>query len=248
MILRKFLIKSGSFFFRFRNFLFPALVVFLFLFIKPSYFLGSRTLDNIIVALGITIALAGQAIRFLVIGFAYIKRGGRNGQVFADDLVKEGFYNHVRNPMYVANFLILSGLGMICGSPWVYFLIIPFFGFVYLAIVVTEEDYLRGRFGSEYEEYCKRVNRFLPNLSGIRESLGRFSYDWRKAIRKDFGTFLGVLIGCHTILLWKRYYFYTFPSSKSDIAVSESVFILIVICYVWILYLKKTGRLKSPYQ
>ena len=236
----------GSLFFRFRNFLFPVLVIVLFLFIKPSYFLGSKSLDKIMVVLGIAVALAGQAIRFLVIGFAYIKRGGKDGKVFADHLVTEGLYNHVRNPMYVGNFFILSGLGMIYGSPWGYFFIIPFFGFVYLAIVVTEENYLRSHFGSKYEEYCKRVNRFLPNLCGIRETLGRLHYDRRKAIRKDFGTFLGVLLGCHAMLLWKRYYFYTFPSSKSDIAISELIFILIVICYVSILYLKKTGRLKSP--
>jgi hypothetical protein len=188
----------------------------------------------------------GLAFRLLVIGFAYIKRGGKNGRVYADNLVTEGFYNHVRNPMYVGNFLILVGLGMIYGSAWIYFLVIPFFSFVYLSIVVTEEEYLRGRFGTEYEDYCKRVNRFLPNFSGIRTSLRQFHYDWRKAIRKDYGTFFGALFGCYVTSLWKRYYFHGFPSSKSEILISVFVFILIGLCYGVIRYLKKSGRLKSP--
>jgi protein-S-isoprenylcysteine O-methyltransferase Ste14 len=244
----KFLIKSGNLFFRFRNFLFPALCIILFILTRPAYFLGSRALDRIVVALGITAALAGEAFRLLVIGFAYIKRGGKDGRVYADNLVTEGFYAHVRNPMYIGNFLILAGLGMIYGSAWVYFFMIPFFSFAYYSIVVTEENYLRGHFGQEYEQYCKKVNRFSPNFGGIRKSLRQFHYDWRKAIRKDYGTFFGVLVGCVATLLWKRYYFYGLPKSKTEALVAGLPFILIAICYTAARYLKKSGRLKSPSQ
>ena len=165
------------------------------------------------------------------------------GSVASDDARRAGIFAGAASS---SEDVISVGLGMIYGSPWVYFLAIPFFSFVYLSIVVTEENYLRGRFGAEYEQYCKRVNRFFPNFFGIRKSLEQFHYDWRKTIRKDYGTFFGVLIGCYATLLWKRYYFHGFPRSKSDIMVSAFVFILLGVCYGWIRYLKKTGRLKSP--
>ena len=120
------LLQSGHFFFKFRNALFPIVFVLLFLFSRPSLFLGSEFLDRYVVLLGSLIALAGQAFRLLVIGFAYIKRGGKNGKVYAETLVTKGFYAHTRNPMYVGNFLIAFGLGLVYGSPWVYFFVIPF--------------------------------------------------------------------------------------------------------------------------
>ncbi|MFC1514500.1 methyltransferase family protein [Candidatus Omnitrophota bacterium] len=241
----KFLIKNGAVFFRLRNFLFPTFIIVLFLFTKPALFLGSRALDPVVVTLGFMIALTGQAFRLLVIGFAYIKRGGRDGRVFADDLVIQGFYAHVRNPMYVGNFLILLGIGMIYGSAWVYFVLVPFISFAYLSIVVTEEDYLKKRFGAEYKKYCKKVNRFFPNFKGIKGSLGQFQYDWKKVIRKDYGTFFGMIVGCYAIVLWKRYHLYGFPKSEGEILTAISVFILLGIGYVVVRRLKKSGKLKK---
>lgn len=241
-----FLIRSGNLFFRFRNFLFPAFFIFLFLFTRPAFFLGSPALDRVVRAAGIIIVLAGQAFRFLVIGFDYIKRGGKDGRVYADNLVIGGFYAHVRNPMYIGNFLIVVGLVMIHGSPWAYFAAIPFISFTYLSIVVTEENYLRGHFAAEYEAYCRRVNRFIPNFGGLKKSLNQFRYDWRKALRKDYGTFFGALVGCYATSLWKRYYFYGFPQPKSEVLIQVLVFVLILVCYGAVRYLKKSGRLRSP--
>ena len=242
----KVLIKSGSLFFQHRNCLFTIFYIGILLFTRPAFFLGNPQLDRFAVALGVMIALVGAAFRLLVIGFAYIKRGGKNGRVYADNLVIEGVYAHVRNPMYISNFFIVVGIGIIYGSAWIYFLAIPFFSFAYLAIMVTEEDYLRRRFGAEYDEYCRRVNRFFPNFKGIRNSLKEYQYDWRKVIRKDYGTVFGMLVGCYATWLWKQYYFYGLPSSMSDIRGPVFVFIVFGIGYSFFRYLKKSGRLKSP--
>jgi len=179
----KFLIETGNLFFKYRNLLFPLFIITLFLFTRPALFLNSSKLDKIAVALGILISSTGQAIRFIVIGFAYIKRGGKNGKVYADELVTQGIYNHVRNPMYLGNFLILTGMGIIYGSLHIYLIVIPFFSFIYLSIVRTEENYLKGHFGQKYEEYCKRTPRFLVNLKGIKKNMKQFTYNWKKAIR-----------------------------------------------------------------
>lgn len=240
----KFFIKAGNLFFKYRNLLFPLFIITLFLFTRPALFLNSPGLDKIAVTLGILTALTGQAIRFIVIGFAYIKRGGRDGKVYADELVTEGIYNHVRNPMYLGNFLILTGIGIIYGSLYIYLIVIPFFSFIYLSIVLTEENYLKGHFGQEYEEYCKRTPRFLIKLKGIKKNMKQFNYNWRKAIRKDYGTFFGTIVGCYATFLWKKYYLTGFPKSRQELIIPVSIFFLIALGYGITRYLKKSGRLR----
>ncbi len=243
---RQFVLVSGNFFFRFRNALFPVTFAVLFLLTRPALFLGNQTLDSIIVMLGILVALAGQVFRLLVIGYAYIKRGGKEGKVYADDLVVRGFYAHTRNPMYVGNFLITVGLSLVYGSPWVYFFVIPFFSFVYLSIVMAEETYLRGKFGREYEEYERRADRFWPNFRGIGDSLKEFQYDWRRALRKDYGTVFGLMFGILFIKAWKAYFIFGFAEKKSELFVFGLLLIPAIVFYSVIRYLKLSGKLVSP--
>lgn len=240
------LLNSGAFFFRYRNGLFPVFVIFMALCTKPAGFLGSPRADLAAVILGFIVALAGAAFRMFVIGFAYIKRGGKDGCVYADGLVTEGIYAHVRNPMYLGNIIIIAGIGLIYGSPWVYVILIPFFCFVYLSIIVTEEDYLRCRFDAEFDGYCQRVNRFIPNFSGIGRTAGGLPYDWRKAIRKDYGTFLGALFGCYVTLLLKLYYLYGLKESAYKIPIIAGPPVIILALYGWLRFLKKSGKLTSP--
>ncbi len=240
------MISAGNLFFRFRNGLFPVIFILLALFTRPAFFLGHPDLDKIVVTLGILIALAGQCFRLFVIGYAYIKRGGKDGKVYADDLVTQGVYAHSRNPMYVGNFMIAVGLGLVYGSPWVYFFVIPFFAFVYLSIVEAEEAYLKKRFGKEFDDYAERVNRFWPNFRGLGKSLAGFEYNWKKVLRKDYGTLFGTLFGIVAISIWKMTYLYGFAEKKSTI-LSLALFIPVgAILYSLVRYLKLTGRLASP--
>jgi protein-S-isoprenylcysteine O-methyltransferase Ste14 len=80
------------------------------------------------------------------------------------ELVMEGPYGIVRNPIYLAMFgmLIATGLavatwqGLILGT------------IVFLAgneiRIRSEEKLLRGAFGAKFEEYARRVPAFLPRL------------------------------------------------------------------------------------
>lgn len=242
---QRLLLSSGAIFFKFRNFLFPIFVIILLVFTRPALAMARSDVDTFVIIAGCAIALLGGLFRLFVIGFAYIKRGGKDGRVYADDLVTGGVYAHVRNPMYIGNFLIIVGMGMMYGSMWIYALVIPFFAFVYLSIVVTEEDYLKKRFGQGFEAYCKKVNRFIPNFSGFGKTLSEFSYDWKKAIRKDYGTFFGVLIGCYIIWLRKMQYSYgvTFTGNKTFLLLLPLV--IVALLYSWVRVLKKRGSLRS---
>ncbi len=244
-MIQKILLASGNLFFRVRDALFPVIFIGLFLFTRPTLFFGNEFLDRFVVTLGVITALAGQCFRLSVIGFAYIKRGGKEGRVYADDLVIEGFYAHTRNPMYVANYLITVGLGLMYGSPWVYFFVIPFFSYVYLAIVTAEEIFLRSKFGPDYDEYCRKVNRFVPNFRGLKNSLKKFTYDWKKVIRKEYGTLFGTLFALVFIPLWKAWYIYGFTAKKGEIIVRILLLVLGVLGYLWVRKLKKSGKLHT---
>jgi protein-S-isoprenylcysteine O-methyltransferase Ste14 len=78
------------------------------------------------------------------------------------ELVVSGFYQYVRNPMYVGALLIQVGNIIWFGSlaQAVYWLFL-FIGFN-LFIRANEEPYLRKTFGERYEAYCQEVPRWIP--------------------------------------------------------------------------------------
>jgi protein-S-isoprenylcysteine O-methyltransferase Ste14 len=79
-------------------------------------------------------------------------------------LVAAGLYRFVRNPMYVAGILAL--VGWVLWSPSLPLILAPFLFFAAAHFFVTgyEEPTLRKKFGAAYEEYCKRVPRWVPRI------------------------------------------------------------------------------------
>lgn len=77
-------------------------------------------------------------------------------------LLTTGIYSYTRNPIYSA-FTILS-LGLILIFNNYYLLILPIIYWIFLTIlmILTEEKWLKEKFGKEYEKYKKQVNRCIP--------------------------------------------------------------------------------------
>jgi protein-S-isoprenylcysteine O-methyltransferase Ste14 len=121
-----------------------------------------------------------------LIGLDYIIRGGKDHQVYAERLVTGGIYQHVRNPMYVGNFFLLIGLA-IASNSWVFVAAgIPIAALTHVAIVAAEEDFLRGKFGAEFDEFCARSPRWVPRLSGLAETLSGAGFNWRRVLVKEY--------------------------------------------------------------
>ena len=82
------------------------------------------------------------------------------------ELVVTGSYRYVRNPIYVGVVSIFLGHFLWFGY-WA-LLIYTVFAFigVYLFVVLYEEPTLRSKFGTAYEDYLKRVPRWLPRIRG----------------------------------------------------------------------------------
>ena len=83
------LIRTGQFFFKYRDLLSPILFISLILRTTPHWPWGDQRFDMLLDGVGVLLVLAGQGLRAAVIGFAYIKRGGKDKQVYADALVTE---------------------------------------------------------------------------------------------------------------------------------------------------------------
>lgn len=76
-------------------------------------------------------------------------------------LVTWGPYRFSRNPMYVGLFLVFIGLSGVFTLVWSIALMLPVFYYINWIVIPIEEAQLRGTFGETYEEYRKKVRRWL---------------------------------------------------------------------------------------
>ena len=83
-------------------------------------------------------------------------------EISSGHLVTIGIYSIVRNPIYLAFLCVCTGILITAHN--VYLLIIPVVLYIFLTVLMkqTEEKWLLDKFGSEYIEYCKHVNRVIP--------------------------------------------------------------------------------------
>jgi protein-S-isoprenylcysteine O-methyltransferase Ste14 len=80
----------------------------------------------------------------------------------SSELVTLGPYSVSRNPLYFFSFVGLVGIGLATETVSLTLFLIVFFAMVYPAVIAAEEEFLRGKFGLAYVEYCNRTPRFLP--------------------------------------------------------------------------------------
>ena len=235
-ILRKLGIAYGNFLFRYRNYIFPLVLLVIVIATRP----GTGTAAVITVTLGIGVALFGQLIRAAVIGLDYIKRGGMNKQVAAEHLVTSGIFAHCRNPLYVGNLLILCGLLILYGNPWAGVAGVLFFFGSYSAIIAAEEEFLAGKFSNEYPAYCLRAPRWLFRLPGLYTTLTANPFNWRRVIAKDYTTATTWLISMVLLLIDKAYH--ENPGSVYTVTITAAVAILAILAAAYcIKLLKKSG-------
>lgn len=237
------MIQIGNFFFKYRNFLF--IILYLLLFIPSPPIFGEKTFGQNYylypIILGLLVTVTGQLIRGMTIGLAYIVRGGRDKKVYADQLVTEGIFTHVRNPLYVGNILMLLGVGILANSLIYVAVIMPIFLFIYQAIVLAEENFLRGKFGASFDEYTQKVHRWIPNLSGIGKTFSAMSFKWKRWLIKEYNTQFVWLSGIALILLFK----YPQLTNGDDRLRNNSAAIAVAVFlayYLFVRYMKKSKK------
>jgi protein-S-isoprenylcysteine O-methyltransferase Ste14 len=79
----------------------------------------------------------------------------------ATRVVDEPPYSWSRNPMYVSFTAMYIGLALALHAWWS-LLLLPFvIAILTMAVIAREERYMRATFGSAYEDYCRRVRRWI---------------------------------------------------------------------------------------
>ena len=239
------MISIGNFFFKYRNNLFIFLYLLLFVPSWPIFSAEKFGPDYYLIPIvfGLLVTFSGEIIRGITIGLAYIIRGGKDKKVYAEKLVTEGIFRHCRNPLYVGNILMLLGVGILSNSLFYVGIVMPVFLFIYQAIVLAEEKFLRNKFGSDFDAYCKKVNRWLINFNGISATMNEMRFNYKRWILKEYNTLLVWLIGISAIILFK----YPELTPNRDVQISLFVVIVVVlgIIYGYVRYLKKSGKMSD---
>jgi protein-S-isoprenylcysteine O-methyltransferase Ste14 len=100
----------------------------------------------------------------VMLGVPELSRSGRQGR-----LLTGGIYSRVRHPRYLELGFILAAIALFLNYLAVYVMLLLYVPVIYL-VVVLEERELRGRFGPEYERYCRRVPRFMPKIGRLDDT------------------------------------------------------------------------------
>lgn len=83
-------------------------------------------------------------------------------------LVVNGLYRFVRNPMYLGVLCLIVSQSLISNCYLILFYLVLVAGCFHLFIRLYEEPHLQSIFGGQYEEYCRRVPRWIPRFKVLR--------------------------------------------------------------------------------
>ena len=204
-MLRDILRRAGGVLFAWRSYTFLLLVPLFALEVRHlARPWGSHRADEAWEIICLAVALAGQAVR--VITIAYVPKGtsGRNTTAQkASSLNCTGLYSIVRNPLYIGNYLILTGITLLWQSWELVVINSLLFAAVYLPIILVEEAFLLRQFGREYSDYAARVPRVLPNPR-LWVPPGRLG-NWRMVLRREHDSVLSIVVS-FTVLTHIRDY------------------------------------------
>lgn len=146
-------LEIGQKLFEMRDYTPIPLILILFMSAEPSVFSAT---------LGTLVLVAGEIFRIYTVGFIGTVSRTRSGSL-GQKLVTNGPFAYVRNPLYLGNFLIVSGFGIYSGHLWFLFLTWTLFAAQYHFVVKYEESLLKARFGMEYEQYQRDVPAWFPS-------------------------------------------------------------------------------------
>jgi protein-S-isoprenylcysteine O-methyltransferase Ste14 len=114
---------------------------------------------------GIGLMGLGQCIRLW--GVSHMGMAARSQTAVVRKLIYTGPYELSRNPLYIANIIIFTGLAMATGGPVMAVEYGLGFTLYFNIIVRYEEDFLEKRLGEIYRSYLNRVPRWLGESAPV---------------------------------------------------------------------------------
>jgi len=152
--------------------------------------------DKMLLSIGGTLVIIGETGRIWASGYIDKNR----------ELATAGPYAYTRNPLYVANLLLLSGFCIMAGNLWVSVLALLAFAMIYRPVIREEAEYMDQLFGKTYQQWSNKVPLFFPRLTPAPHTAGSFL--WTLVIQhrehKNAAAFLlGIAVFC-ALYYWKN--------------------------------------------
>ena len=150
--------------------------------------------------------IIGECIR--LIGVSYIGGVSRTKTYSTGQkLIDGGPFSLVRNPLYIGNLFLSTGI-IILANVNIYFVLtfVFFFFCQYIPIVLWEESNLKEKFGTEFEDYMQQVPRWIPALHPKTRTKKKASPDFRAALHSEKNS-LSAAIALYLLILWRSGYF-----------------------------------------
>ena len=108
------------------------------------------------------LAIAAIGVAFFIVAMLTMSDSWRAGIPDSDKtvFVQKGIYRISRNPAFVGFDLVY--IGLVLAVPDIIELLFAVFPVVMLHLQIRQEEvFLRNTFGAEYEEYCRKVRRYI---------------------------------------------------------------------------------------
>ena len=188
------LIAIGEKLFQWRDYTPLPLIVVLLLIAEPTA--TSATL-------GLFCIIFGELIRLYGVSFIGAVSRTRSHSV-GQKLVTGGPFRYVRNPLYVGNFFLSTGISIYGGVGWFVLFAMAMTAFQYHCIVQFEEKLLGDIFGDEYKEYCTTVPRWLPKKMPSLDNI-EWPRDVGIAFRSERKTFAAIAVMVLALMLLSKH-------------------------------------------
>jgi protein-S-isoprenylcysteine O-methyltransferase Ste14 len=178
-------------------------------------------------AAGFLLSLLGELIRVCAVGYSFEGTSGRESYLRADDLNTTGIYSIVRNPLYIGNFFMFTGIVAVFANVYAVVVLAVFLVTQYYFIILSEENFLSGTHGQAYQDFCARTRRITPSFKHYRKNRNPFSL--KKVVFKEKDSIFNMLVMFLLVLLYKEKVFYGSIRHGLVFIITGSVLVLLYI-------------------
>jgi protein-S-isoprenylcysteine O-methyltransferase Ste14 len=145
---------------------FPPYLVFLGLiisFLLEFLVYRNQIFDNSIIFrfLGIILTIAAILLFVKSVRIFNLRKEKLHPRSISTQIFKDGPFQFSRNPIYLAMFVLLIGVGLTLNSFWFLYSGLVVAIMIHYGVIIPEENYLEKEFGKDYLEYKKSVRRWL---------------------------------------------------------------------------------------
>ena len=145
---------------------FPPYLVFLGLiisFLLEFLVYRNQIFDNSIIFrfLGIILTIAAILLFVKSVRIFNLRKEKLHPRSISTQIFKDGPFQFSRNPIYLAMFVLLIGVGLTLNSFWFLYSGLVVAIMIHYGVIIPEENSLEKEFGKDYLEYKKTVRRWL---------------------------------------------------------------------------------------